>query len=111
MESPPPRGADEYRALAERLRLSRNHDNKLDAIAAEAQEIEGTVTQLQILIAFDDKLEEMASIASDHDGARHVERLKKSGRRKFYLIRACLNLTYFVIIPFIQAPDWCLNNL
>ena len=68
------------------------------------------MTQLQLAIAFDDRLEEMASIATSRDASNRMnyENLAKKDRKKFYFMRGLLVLVYFVFVPFCQAPGWCL---
>lgn len=77
---------------------------KLDVLMNEDQELEGTVTQLQLELAFDDRLKELASVKKDQ-----VQNVDASTRRKFYFIRQILTFFYFIVVPFCQAPGWCLD--
>jgi len=60
------------------------------------------VTALQIEIALDDKLEEMASIATCRDASSNLnyDKLAKRDRKKFYSARSLLIFIYFVFVPF-----------
>ena len=72
----------------------------------EKKQMDCTVGQLQLAIAFDDKIKEMASIKNSDDPA---EDLTKRERETFYSVRSVLIFFYFIIVPYCQAPGWCLQ--
>jgi len=49
-------------------------------------------------------------VATARDGSKNTERLTKSDRKRFYLLRSLLIFVFVVAVPFCQAPDWCLDN-
>lgn len=66
---------------------------------------DGTVGQLQLEIAFDERLREIATIKDAHElDGQHVT---KKDLKRFGLIRSLLVFIYFVIVPFLQSPAWC----
>ena len=58
------------------------YQGKLEGLKYEDQDVEGTVTQLQLELAFDDRLKELASVKKDQ-----MDSFSPTQRRKFYLIR------------------------
>lgn len=68
-------------------------------------DIAGTVTQLQLEIAFDDKVKEMALFK----GEKHEDHLNKKERRAYFLIRRIVIIIFCVLVPFLQAPAWCVR--
>lgn len=69
------------------------------------EEGDGTVGQLQLEIAFDERLREIATIKDAHelDGVE----VNKKDLKRFTLFRSLLVFIYFVIVPFLQSPGWC----
>ena len=65
-----------------------------------------TVGQLQLAIAFDDKIKEIATIKRTDDPKNDVT---KSERRTFYKFRTFLVFFYFLVVPYCQTPGWCLQ--
>ena len=102
--SPGPMGAADYKRLAEQIGYDNSH-KKVDQLHKEGNEIDGTVTQLQLAIAFDDKLREMATIKE----LEEEERVTKSQRSAFYRTRTLLVFLYFIVVPYCQSPQWCLE--
>lgn len=80
------------------------YHGKLEGLKHEDQDVEGTVTQLQLELAFDGRLKELASVKKEH-----MDSFSPAQRRKFYLIRQIVTLFYFIVVPFCQAPAWCLD--
>ena len=93
--SPGPMGAADYKRLAEQIGYDNSH-KKVDQLHKEGNEIDGTVTQLQLAIAFDDKLREMATIKE----LEEEERVTKSQRSAFYRTRTLLVFLYFIVVPY-----------
>ena len=95
-------GASEYKQLAKQIAGRAKPLNEI-----EETDIAGTVTQLQLEIAFDDKVKEMALFK---DGELSKEdQLTSKERNAYYLIRSLLTFVFFVCIPFMQTPGWCLE--
>lgn len=61
-----------------------------------------TVTQLQIEIALDDKLKEMASITTCRDisNNKNFDKVSKRDRKRYYRLQSLLIFVYFVFVPF-----------
>ena len=70
------------------------YHGKLEGLKHEDQDVEGTVTQLQLELAFDGRLKELASVKKEH-----MDSFSPAQRRKFY----------FIVVPVCQAPAWCLD--
>ena len=70
----PVRTSNDYRQLAsdlhqqhrEVLTQRQNMAGKLDGLVDADEDVEGTVTQLQLEMAFDDRLKDLASVKKDH---------------------------------------------
>ena len=60
------------------------------------------MTQLQIEIALDDKLKEMASIITcrDSSNSQNYDIISKRDRRKYYRAQSFLIFVYFLFVPF-----------
>lgn len=60
---------------------------------------------MQLEIAFDEKVKEMALYKDQQHGDDHLS----AKSRKTYLFIRRLTLVLFVfIVPYLQAPSWCL---
>ena len=92
-DSPGPMNAMQYKALASKIA---GREKTLDELSDRA-DFEPTVTQLQLAIAFDDKLKEMASIRGEID---EDDRLTKKQRNAFYTLRSVLVFFYFIVVPY-----------
>ena len=92
-----------YRKIAAKLRTG---GKDLDMLKEEGNDVcEGQVSLLQLEIAFDSKLKEMASIRVADDPEND---LTKAQRGLFYSVRSLVVFIYFMVTPYCQSPGWCL---
>ena len=96
-----PMSSAQYKQLAAQLS---NRQPTLEEL--DEKDVESSVTMLQLEIAFDNKLKDMASYKRDEDGQ---EQLNKQERGKVSLLQGVVIFVYFVLMPYIEAPLWCLE--
>ena len=77
---------------------------KLDRIMKKSDKISPSVNQLQFEIGFDLKLQEMAGYKEDYKDS-----LTKIQRSRLKLLKSCTVFFYFLVVPFHQSPNWCLE--
>lgn len=87
-------GAADYKRIAEQLAGRQPNVKELRDDKVEA---EGTVTQLQLEIAFDDKLKEMAHLKQ---GSTPEEKITKRERSIFDTVQMLVVIVYFLISPY-----------